>query len=73
MDDTVDRLINSVQQTHKETTEQSIWISVSKQHLARLKPLRNTISVAQYLGFFCCFFFKWEEGNIPNLKFIHNK
>ena len=72
MDDTVDRLINSVQQTHKETTEQSIWISVSKQHLAGLKPLRDIISVVQYL-FFLLFFFKWEEGNIPNLKFIHNK
>ena len=73
MDDTVDRLINSVQQTHKKTTDKSIWIIVSKQHLAGLKPPRNIILVEQYLFFFVFVFFKWEEDNIPNLKFIDNK
>ena len=34
IDDTVDRLINSVQQTHKETTEQSIWIRQWLHHVA---------------------------------------
>ena len=34
MDDTVDRPINLVQQTHQETTEQSIWIRQWLHHVA---------------------------------------
>ena len=34
MNDTVDRPINFVQQTHKETTEQSIWIRQWLHHVA---------------------------------------
>ena len=34
MDDTVDRLINSVQQTDNETIEQSIWIRQWLHHVA---------------------------------------